>query len=122
MIVVLKKFKTATFAATVDREECRKGAALIDMELKELIAIGSRYYNKDCICSAELWDAFSYEYPEISLSSNAKNSILKKLGYMLFPERITIRRKTRQVWVKKAMSKKEIRKNLDEYYEFMNDI
>ena len=34
---VLKKFKTATFAATVDREECRKGAALIDMELKELI-------------------------------------------------------------------------------------
>ncbi len=34
---VLKKFKTATFAATVDREECRKGADLIGMELRELI-------------------------------------------------------------------------------------
>lgn len=35
---VMKKFKTATFAASVDREECRKGAALIEMELQELIA------------------------------------------------------------------------------------
>ena len=35
---VMKKFKTATFAASVDREECRKGAALINMELQELIA------------------------------------------------------------------------------------
>ncbi len=34
---VLKKFKTATFAASVDREECRKGAELIGMELRELI-------------------------------------------------------------------------------------
>ena len=34
---VLKKFKTATFAATVDRDECRKGAELIGMELRELI-------------------------------------------------------------------------------------
>lgn len=34
---VLKKFKTATFAASVDREECRKGAALIGMDLRELI-------------------------------------------------------------------------------------
>jgi len=34
---VMKKFKTATFAASVDREECRKGAALINMELRELI-------------------------------------------------------------------------------------
>lgn len=34
---VLKKFKTATFAASVDREECKKGAAMIGMELRELI-------------------------------------------------------------------------------------
>ena len=34
---VMKKFKTSTFAASVDREECRRGAALIDMELRELI-------------------------------------------------------------------------------------
>ena len=34
---VLKKFKTKTFAATVDREEVRKGAALIGWELRELI-------------------------------------------------------------------------------------
>jgi predicted hydrolase (HD superfamily) len=34
---VLKKFKTATFAATVDREECIKGAELIGWELKNLI-------------------------------------------------------------------------------------
>lgn len=34
---VLKKFKNPKFAASVDREECRKGAALINMELRELI-------------------------------------------------------------------------------------
>ncbi len=34
---VLKKFKTKTFAATVDREEVRKGAAMIGWELRELI-------------------------------------------------------------------------------------
>lgn len=34
---VMKKFKTATFAASVDREECRKGAELIGMELRDLV-------------------------------------------------------------------------------------
>ena len=34
---VLKKFKTKTFAAKVDREEVRKGAALIGWELRELV-------------------------------------------------------------------------------------
>ena len=34
---VLKKFKTKTFAATVDREEVIKGAELIGWELRELI-------------------------------------------------------------------------------------
>lgn len=34
---VLKKFKTATFAAKVDRDECRKGAELLGWELRELI-------------------------------------------------------------------------------------
>lgn len=34
---VLKKFKTKTFAASVDREEVRQGAALLGWELRELI-------------------------------------------------------------------------------------
>lgn len=34
---VMKKFKTATFAATVDREECIRGAGLIGWELQDLI-------------------------------------------------------------------------------------
>lgn len=34
---VLKKFKTKTFAASVDREEVRKGAELLGWELRELI-------------------------------------------------------------------------------------
>jgi len=34
---VLKKFKTKTFAASVDRDEVRKGAALLGWELRELI-------------------------------------------------------------------------------------
>lgn len=35
---VMKKFKTATFAAKVDRDEVRKGAELIGWDLNELIA------------------------------------------------------------------------------------
>lgn len=35
---VMKKFKTATFAATVDREECRKGAEMLGWTLEELIS------------------------------------------------------------------------------------
>jgi predicted hydrolase (HD superfamily) len=34
---VMKKFKTLKFAATVDREECQKGADLIGMELRDLV-------------------------------------------------------------------------------------
>ena len=34
---VMKKFKTATFAAKVDREECMKGAELIGWDLRQLI-------------------------------------------------------------------------------------
>ena len=34
---VLKKLKTKTFAATVDREEVQRGADLIGWELKDLI-------------------------------------------------------------------------------------
>ena len=34
---VLKKFKTKTFAASVDRDEVRRGAALLGWELRELI-------------------------------------------------------------------------------------
>lgn len=34
---VLKKFKTKTFAASVDREEVRRGAAMLGWELRELI-------------------------------------------------------------------------------------
>jgi predicted hydrolase (HD superfamily) len=34
---VMKKFKTATFAAKVDREECRTGAELIGMEFNDLV-------------------------------------------------------------------------------------
>lgn len=35
---VMKKFKTSTFAAKVERDEVRAGAALIDWELPDLIA------------------------------------------------------------------------------------
>ncbi len=34
---VMKKFKTKTFAASVDREECRKGAELIGWDLRQLV-------------------------------------------------------------------------------------
>ena len=34
---VMKKFKTSTFAAKVDREECMKGAELVGMDLPQLI-------------------------------------------------------------------------------------
>lgn len=46
---VMKKFKTKTFAASVDREEVRKGAELIGWELRDLITfiVGVLEENKD---------------------------------------------------------------------------
>jgi predicted hydrolase (HD superfamily) len=44
---VMKKFKTATFAAKVDREEVRKGAELIGWELNELITFIIDVLNKN---------------------------------------------------------------------------
>lgn len=35
---VMKKFKTATFAASVDRNECRLGAEMIGMQLPDLVS------------------------------------------------------------------------------------
>jgi predicted hydrolase (HD superfamily) len=48
---VMKKFKTKTFAAKVDREEVRRGAALLDMELPELInfIIDVLYRNRETL-------------------------------------------------------------------------
>lgn len=48
---VMKKFKTSTFAAKVDREEVRRGAALIGMELNDLITfiIGVLAENKESL-------------------------------------------------------------------------
>jgi predicted hydrolase (HD superfamily) len=44
---VMKKFKTATFAAKVDREEVRKGAELIGWELNDLITFIIDVLNKN---------------------------------------------------------------------------
>lgn len=44
---VMKKFKTATFAAKVDRGEVRKGAELIGWELNELITFIIDVLNKN---------------------------------------------------------------------------
>jgi len=48
---VMKKFKTSTFAAKVDRNEVRRGAELIGMELNELITfiIGVLIENKESL-------------------------------------------------------------------------
>ena len=45
---VMKKFKTEKFAASVDREECRKGAEMIDMTLNELIGIIIPVLEENC--------------------------------------------------------------------------
>lgn len=83
------------------------------VELKELIQKGSTYYNEICISSSELFNDFSFEYPEININNARKNQLLKRLGYMPTSAPIKIDGKTRRIWTKNPMTNDKIRKNLE---------
>jgi len=73
------------------------------VEVKELIERGSKYYNKDAICSADLFTDMMFEYPELSISDQHKNRLLKKLGYISYGKPIKVDNKTRRIWTKKVL-------------------
>lgn len=83
-------------------------------ELKELIIKGGEFYNTTCISSAELFSNFTYEYPDIILSDNKKNLLLKKLGYMSHASPMKINGKTRRIWTNNPMTKEDIRESFED--------
>jgi hypothetical protein len=80
-------------------------------ELKALIEEGGQYFNKNVVCSGDLFDAFILENETIDLSNQRKNLLLKKLGYSPSGQ-VKIDGKNRKVWTKKEFTNSEIREIL----------
>lgn len=84
------------------------------IELKDLIKKGGDYFNDNCISSSELFNNFSFEYPEVVISDNKKHLLLKKLGYMMCNSTVKINGKSRRIWTKSTMTNEEIRKSFED--------
>lgn len=87
-------------------------------EIKDLIEKGGDYFNKDVICSNDLFNALMFEDSEIELNRSQRGAILKRLGYMSLPDPVKYGGKTRRFWAKRKMTNEEIRssfkKEIDE--------
>lgn len=77
-------------------------------EAKELIAKGSKWFNKDVISSSDLFDSLMVNY-SIDVANRSRHAILKKLGYSVLPNTVTIQGKSKRVWVKKILTNEEVR-------------
>ncbi len=83
------------------------------LEIKELIEKGSKYFNKEVICSNSLFEALLFEHPELDIQARNRNIILKKLGYSALPKPVKIDGKTRRVWAKSLLDNETARKLLE---------
>lgn len=91
-------------------------------ECKELIDIGSEYYNNSIICTSDLFDDLSLEFPELMLNNQEKNRLLKKLGYSSHHKSVKIDGKSRRVWTSTPMTNREILLKLKYGDDILEDI
>ena len=100
-------------------------------ETEELINRGGDNYNANVICSVDLFNDLTFEYPHLNVQTTAKTTILKALGYTVCPGVVNVRGKAKKVWYKQALTNHEIRlflrdegsyeeRNIDE--DFLDDI
>lgn len=82
------------------------------METKELIEKGGKYYNKDVVCSSDLFEDLMFEHHELVIQTSRRHLIMKHLGYNILENVVKIDGKTRRVWTKKPMTNEEIRESL----------
>jgi len=111
---ISKKFMTTKQAPMTDEKLMMVAAEAIGFkgmqEVSDLIEKGGDYYKRGCVSSVDIFDDLIFEYPELDLSNNDKNLVLKRLGYLPVPNRIKIDGKSRRIWVLKNMTNEEIRK------------
>lgn len=84
-------------------------------ESQEILEQGGRFYNHECLCQAEFFNAlFGYfEYlPQNEFNNLKKNSLLKALGYQKHPQMLKVSGVSHRVWVKKKMDNNAIRESL----------
>lgn len=97
-------------------------------EVKDIIATGGAYWNKECICAKDLFKQVAFVHPDLDIPSKVRNVMLKKLGYGIIPKVLKIDGKTRQFWSKRPLTNEQIRdslannnpdnvKNVEDYFE-----
>ena len=95
-----KKYMIATESSGIDGLD----------EIKEMIETGGKYFCKDVISSADLFEAVKFEYPDLEdFKTTQRNIILKKLGYMKIPNPIHIDGKVRRCWAKNPIENNQVR-------------
>lgn len=78
-------------------------------EVRELIEEGHKYYNEECVSSSDLFDQLAFKHPDVEVTNRSKNTIMKKLGYMIVGGLVKIDKKPRRIWTKKKMTNDMIR-------------
>lgn len=82
------------------------------VEMKRVIEEGSKFFNTECISSSDLFNHMLISDTDFNASARDKNIILKRLGYTLLPNRVKIGGTPKQIWTKRPMTNKEVRKSL----------
>lgn len=82
-------------------------------EVKDIIATGGAYWNKECICANDLFKQVTFVHPELDIPSKTRNIMLKKLGYGLMPKVIKMDGKARRWWTKRPMTNDQLRESLE---------
>lgn len=85
------------------------------VELREFIDVGGKYYNNLIVSSADLFNAFAFEHPDIQLSNREKNAMLKKLGYQPLGDKMRIGDRVLRIWAKQVFTVKEVKRMFEEF-------
>ena len=84
-------------------------------EVKDMLETGGKYWNKECVCPADLFQQLSFDNPDIEVSVRERSIILKKLGFSALPKVIRFDGKVRRWWSKRTMTSDQLRASLDKY-------
>lgn len=82
-------------------------------EVREMIQKGGKYYNEECISSADLFEDLAFSEENMEFSNFEKNRILKDLGYSKHPTKVKLDGKAKVFWTKDSFTNEEIRQSFE---------